>query len=168
MTNQAFTRVIRHLFHPGWLVLRAFPRRTMDRITDAVSASEREHGGEIRFAVEGALDFLPLMRGVTARDRAVQVFSDLRVWNTRADNGVLIYLLLADRDVEILADRGFNGKVAAQEWEDICREMEAHFARGEFEQGALAGISRVGALLRGHFPASAGNPNELPDAPAVI
>lgn len=168
MTNRAFTRVIRHLFHPAWLVRRAFPRRTMDRITAAVSASERDHAGEIRCVVEGALDFLSLMRGVTARDRAVQVFSDLRVWDTQDDNGVLIYLLLADRDVEILADRGFNGKVTGEEWEAICREMEGHFARGEFEQGALAGISRVDALLRRHFPVTGANPNELPDAPALI
>lgn len=172
MTNNSFIRFIRHLFHPDWLVLRAFTRRSMDRIREAVAASESGHRGEIRFAVEGALDFLPLVRGTTARDQAVQVFSDLRVWDTQADNGVLIYLLLADRDVEILADQGFNGRVSAAEWEAICREMEAHFSRGEFEQGALAGIARVDALLRRHFPATGadpgGNPNELPDAPAVI
>lgn len=121
--------------------------------------------------VEGALDLPLLLRGVTARDRAIQVFSDLRVWDTEANNGVLIYLLLADRDVEILADRGCNGKVSAQEWEVICREMEAHFGRGEFELGVLAGIARVDALLRGLFPldgVARVNPNELPDAPALI
>ncbi len=168
MTNRTLTRLIRHLFHPAWLVRRVFPPGTMDRITRAVSASELGHGGEIRFVVEGALDFPHLWHGGSARRRAIQVFSDLRVWDTEANNGVLIYLLLADRDVEILADRGFNGKVAPQEWEAICREMEACFARGEFEQGALAGITRADALLRRHFPVAGANPNELPDAPAVI
>lgn len=169
--NPSLSRHARHLFHPRWLVGRAFPRGVLDRITDAVAASERGHLGEIRFAVEGALEFPLLLRGVTARDRAVQVFSDLRVWDTEANNGVLIYVLLADRNVEILADRGFNGKVSPQEWEAICREMEAHFGRGEFELGALAGIARVDRLLRGLYPLNGEaplNPNELPDAPALI
>ena len=171
MTNRSLSRHVRHLFHPRWLVSRAFPRPVLDRVTEAVAASERRHLGEIRFVVEGALEPTHLLRGVTARERAVQVFSDLRVWDTEANNGVLIYLLLADRDVEILADRGFNGKVPLQEWESICREMEAHFGRGEFEAGALAGIARVDALLRGLYPADGlghANPNELPDAPALI
>jgi uncharacterized membrane protein len=166
--NTPVSRFVRHLFHPRWLVYRSFPERTLDRITAAVADSERGHGGEIRFVVEGALDFLPLLNGQTTRHRALEVFSRLRIWDTEANNGVLIYLLLADRDVEILADRGLNGKVSPQEWEAICREMEAHFARGEFEQGTLAGISRVDALLRRHFPVAGANPNELPDAPAVI
>ncbi len=162
------SRFVRHLFYPRWLINRSFPRRTMDRITAAVAGSERGHGGEIRFVVEGALDFLPLLKGKTARERAIEVFSRMRIWDTEANNGVLIYLLLADRDVEILADRGFTGKVSAQEWEAICREMEAHFARGEFERGALAGLARADELLSRLFPASAANPNELSDAPAVI
>jgi uncharacterized membrane protein len=168
MTNTSLSRYLRHLFYPRWLINRSFPRRTMDRITAAVADSERGHGGEIRFVVEGALDFLPLLNGESARERAIEVFSRMRIWDTEANNGVLIYLLLADRDVEILADRGFTGKVSAQEWEAICREMEAHFARGEFEQGALAGLARVDELLCRHFPATGANPNELPDAPAVI
>jgi uncharacterized membrane protein len=168
MTNTPFSRFVRHLFFPPWLINRSFPRRSMDRITAAVADSEQGHGGEIRLVIEGALDFLPLLDGETARERAVEVFSRMRIWDTQANNGVLIYLLLADRDVEILADRGFNGKVSTQEWEAICREMEAYFARGEFERGALAGLSRVDALSRRHFPAAGLNPDELPDAPAVI
>ncbi len=171
MTKRTLARHVRHLFHPRWLVGRAFPRPVLDRVTEAIAASERGHLGEIRFVVEGALDFPHLLRGVTARERAVQVFSDLRVWDTEANNGVLIYLLLADRDVEILADRGFNGKVPAETWEAICREMEAHFRRGEFAAGVLAGIARVDVLLRGLYPADGSgrdNPNELPDAPALI
>ena len=163
----SLSRFARHLFHPDWLSRRAFPRHVLESITGAVSASEQGHSGEIRFVVEGALHPLQLWRGMTARDRAAQVFSDLRVWDTEANNGVLIYLLLADRDVEILADRGLTGRVSVQDWETVCREMEAHFRAGAFERGALAGIAHVDALQRAHFPAGP-NPNELPDAPALI
>jgi uncharacterized membrane protein len=168
MTNSTFIRLLRHLSQPRWRARLAFPRAVMARIAEAVRQSERGHAGEIRFVVEAALDFPPLLRGVTARGRAVNVFSGLRVWDTEANNGVLIYLLLADRDVEIVADRGFNTRVSGAEWEAICREMEACFARGDFEAGALAGIARVDALLRRHFPLAGGNANELPDAPALL
>ncbi len=168
MGRISLTRMARHLFHPRWLVARAFPRRSLDRIGAAIAASETGHGGEIRFAVEGALGVPALLRGETARQRAVQVFSELRVWDTEANSGVLVYLLLADRDVEILADRGLNGRVAAAEWEAICREMESHFRQGEFEAGVLAGIARIDGLLRRHFPVTGENANELPDRPALI
>ncbi len=170
MAHSSIPRLIRHLFHPRWLVRLAFPKAAMARIGDAVAASERHHSGEIRFVVEGDLHVVHLMRGVTARERAVQVFSELRVWDTEANNGVLIYLLLADRDVEILADRGLDAKVAQGEWESICREMEGSFRRGAFEAGVLEGLAHVDALLRMHFPLAEGeaNPNELPDEPVVI
>lgn len=168
MTASTLPRLLRHLLQPAWRVRRLFHAAAMARIGEAVARSETGHGGEIRFVVEAALDFLPLLRGVNARERAVQVFSDLRVWDTADNNGVLIYLLLADRDVEIVADRGVSARVAATEWEAICREMEAHFRRGEFEAGALAGIARVDALLRRLYPAGGGGANELPDVPAVL
>ena len=161
-------RIFKHLLYPQWLLRRTFPDATMDRIEAAVTASERTHHGEIRFAVEGALDIAPLLRGVSARQRAVQVFSELRVWDTEANNGVLIYLLLADRDVEIVADRGFHGCVSPVQWESICREMEALFAKGEFEAGALTGIERIHALLSQHFPLRAANANELPNQPVRV
>ena len=167
MTN-TFIRLIRHLFQPRWRLRLVFTRQTLARIAEAVSRSETGHGGEIRFVAEGALDFLPLVRGITARERAVRVFSDLRVWDTEANNGVLIYLLLADRDVEIVADRGFNTRVSGREWEAICLEMEACFARGDYEAGALAGIARVDELLRRHYPATGHPANELPDQPALL
>ncbi|HNA29504.1 MAG TPA: TPM domain-containing protein [Thiobacillaceae bacterium] len=168
MGNTSLSRMARHLFHPRWLVARAFPRRSLDRITAAIAASESGHRGEIRFVVEGCLEFPALVRGATARQRAVRVFADLGVWDTEANSGVLVYLLLADRDVEILADRGLNGRVDGAEWEAICQEMETHFRRGEFEAGALAGIARIDALLRRHFPAAGAHPNELPDQPALL
>lgn len=164
----ALARIIRHLFHPDWLTRRAFPRETLARIAAAIAASEREHSGEIRFSVEGALHPFALWAGKTARQRAVEVFSELHVWDTEANNGVLIYLLLADRDVEIVADRGFRAIVTTAEWEAVCGEMERHFARGEFEAGALTGIAQAHALIARHFPVRGENPNELPDQPAVF
>ena len=103
-------------------------------IEQAIKQSEISHEGEVRFAVEAALNTLPLLRDQSARDRAVEVFSQLRVWDTEHNNGVLIYLLLADRDVEIIADRGINVKVGSEEWEKICREMEMLFVRAVLNQ----------------------------------
>ncbi|MDP2431888.1 MAG: TPM domain-containing protein [Pseudomonadota bacterium] len=161
-------RLLRHLLFPDWLIRRRFPGHVLKRIEAAVSASERHHSAELRFAVEGALHPSQLLAAMSGRERALEVFSNLRIWDTAANNGVLIYLLLADRDVEIVADRGLNGLVQPAEWEGICREMETCFQRGEFEAGALLGIERVDGLLRRHFPNSGENPNELPDAPSVL
>jgi uncharacterized membrane protein len=118
-------RFLRHLLALPGAVARAFPGNVVQRIEQAIGESEKLHDGEIRFAVEAALDPAQLWRGVTARGRAIAVFSELGVWDTERNNGVLIYLLLAERDVEIVADRGFNGKVSAEEWEQVCRGMEA-------------------------------------------
>jgi uncharacterized membrane protein len=161
-------RLLRHLLFPHWLTRRYFSGRVLARVEAAVAAAEHGHAGEFRFAVEGALHPAQLMAGMTARERALEVFSNLRIWDTAANNGVLIYLLLADRVVEIIADRGLNGLVPQAEWEAISRAMEACFRRGEFEAGALLGIERVGRLLRRHFPISGENSNELPDAPSVL
>jgi len=163
-------RIFKHLLFPHRRLLRYFPDAVMDRIEAAVAASERAHHAEIRFAVEGALDLLPLWRDFTSRQRALALFANLGVWDTEANNGVLIYLLLADRDVEIVADRGFNGRVDAAQWTTICHEMEAKFAGGAFEAGILLGIERIDRLLSQHFPAhdDAENENELPNRPVRI
>lgn len=162
-------RIARHLWKGGLHVRRIFPADALEKITQAVAASEAAHSGEIRFAVEASLDPLPLLKGVTARTRAVQVFSELGVWDTEANNGVLIYLLLADRDVEIIADRGIHAKVGADGWEKICRAMEERFRTGDFVTGVLRGIEAVGAHLQTHFPRD-GRPdiNELPDQPVIL
>lgn len=164
----AMTRILRHLFMPPWLVRRYFPRAALAGIERAISASESMHGGEIRFAVEASLDLLPLLHGQQARERALEVFSRLRVWDTEHNSGVLVYLLLADRTVEIIADRGIAAKVGDEAWERICRLMEAAFRQGRYEEGALAGIREVTSLLVAHYPAATRNPNELPDQPVVL
>jgi uncharacterized membrane protein len=157
-------RVARHLFTPPWAVRRAFPPAAMGSIEQAIAASEQRHGGEIRFVVEPALD--GIFSSPPARERALEVFSLLRLWDTDQRNGVLIYLLLADRDIEIVADRGI--RVPAQEWEAICRTMESALRRGEYGQAALDGIGAVSRLLEREFPRRAGDRNELPDRPVTL
>ncbi|MGX7743536.1 TPM domain-containing protein [Rhodopseudomonas parapalustris] len=161
-------RIGKHLFTSRGKVHRAFSPAAFDAIERAIKDSEARHAGQIRFVVEGALDGAPLFRDQPARERALDIFSQLRIWDTEHNNGVLIYLLLADRDVEIIADRGIDGRVDAAAWEAICREMEAEFRGGRFEQGVLRGIDRITAHLAEHFPRSGPGPNELSDAPVVV
>lgn len=167
-TRSRLGRLLRHLAAPPWLVRRAFPSAALASIETAIRESERAHRGELRFAVEAGLDLLPVWHGESARQRAVELFSDLRVWDTEENSGVLIYVQLVDRKVEILADRGINARVAQPEWDAICREMEQAFRHGAFEAGAVAAIRRVEALLAAHFPARPDNPNELPDRPVLL
>lgn len=161
-------RIIRHLLQHHWRARRVFPQDVLDRIEQAIKQSEAAHSGQIRFVVEGALDGRPLFRNQHARERALDVFSHLRIWDTAHNNGVLIYLLLADRDVEIIADRGIDAKVGAAGWERICRAMEAAFSAGQFERGAIDGIAAVSRELAKHFPPAGAHPNELPDKPVVM
>ena len=161
-------RILRHLVTTHWRVNRAFPRQTLNAIEQAIKASEAAHVGSIRFAVEGALHSTPLLKGQSARERALEVFSQLRVWDTEHNNGLLIYLLLADRAVEIVADRGIHSKVGSREWEAICRQMETAFKRTNYEGGVVSGIQAVTQHLMKHFPASGAARNELPDKPVVL
>lgn len=160
-------RLLRHVFALPGNVRSAFPAATMQAIERAIGESEKRHAGEIRFAVEASLEPLALWRGVSARERALEVFSELRIWDTDQNNGVLIYLLLADHDVEIVADRGIHRRVGEGEWQAICRDMEAAFAAGRFGDGVLTAIARIGAHLERHFPRAAADANELADAPVV-
>ncbi|MBA3582002.1 MAG: TPM domain-containing protein [Gammaproteobacteria bacterium] len=167
-------RIFTHLCAMNWRVKRAFPAATLLAIEHAIKASEIAHTGEIRFVVENALDGAPLFQGQTARERAIDVFSQLRIWDTEHNNGVLIYLLLADRDVEIIADRGIHSAVGAAAWETICQTMEVNFRQNAYQSGVIIGIEAITAQLVHHFPAAkttAGlnaNPNELSDTPVVL
>ncbi|MEC5217185.1 putative membrane protein [Actimicrobium sp. GrIS 1.19] len=161
-------RVARHLLMTEWQVRRAFPARSLSLIEQAIKRSESGHLGEIRFVVEGALPGRALLSGQSARARAIEVFSQLRIWDTEHNNGILIYLLLADRDVEIVADRGIHAKVGAAAWESICRAMEQAFRQGENEAAVVGGIDAVTQQLTRHFPATAGGRNELPDRVVVL
>lgn len=162
-------RSARHLFFPRLRVRRCFPAATLARIEAAIRASERAHRAELRFVVEGALDVVPVWQGLTPRERAVELFSQLRVWDTVENSGVLIYVQLADRDIEVVADRGIAAKVAQAEWDAVCRRMEAAFGAARYEAGALEALAEITALLARHFPVRDGaNPDELPDAPVIL
>lgn len=161
-------RILRHLLTPAWVLDRVFPTGVLTAIEQAVKASETRHRGELRFAVEAGLDLADLREGVSARERAVEVFSRLRVWDTEENTGVLVYVQWLDRRVEIVADRGIAARVAQAEWDGICRQMELAFRSGRFEQGAVDAVKAVGELLARHFPARPDNPNELSDRPVLL
>lgn len=163
-----FLRFLKHITTPGWVARRGFTKETLSKIEKAVRASEREHDGELRFAVEGPLPLQYLIHDRKPRQRAEDVFSQLRVWDTQHDSGVLIYVQLVDRRIEIVADRGIAAKVEQTEWDAICRAMEKVFREGRFAEGALLAIGRITALLARHFPPRGRNRNELPDKPVVL
>jgi len=162
------TRLGKHLLLNRWRVRQAFTSESLGRIENAIKASEAKHAGQIRFVVEGALDSRPLLAGQSGRERAIDLFSALRIWDTEHNSGVLIYLLLADRDVEIVADRGIDAKVGAARWRSICDAMEAEFRQGRFERGVMRGIDEITTCLAEHFPPVGAHRNELPDAPVVL
>lgn len=159
-------RLFRHLLQPPWLARRAFSPAVMRRIEDAVTQSERLHRGELRVAVEASLDLGPLLRNQSPRARACEVFAQLGVWDTAGNSGVLLYINWADRDIEIVADRGISAQVTQDQWEAICRGMEQAFHADCFEAGVLEGIRQVTELLARHFPAAEDNPDELSNHPA--
>jgi len=161
-------RVLRHFATSSAPLRRTFPASALHSIEQAIATSESSHAGEIRFVVEGALDGLPLLRGQTARERAVELFARLHVWDTEHNTGVLIYVLLADRRVEIVADRGIHAKAGGEAWSAICRGMERHFVGGDFGQGAVQGVEAISQLLTRHFPPAPGDRNELPDVPLLL
>jgi uncharacterized membrane protein len=161
-------RFFRHLFSDFWSVRRAFPADVMAAIEREIGAQEKRHDGELRFAVEASLPLNDLVAGVRGRERAIELFSRLRVWDTEQNTGVLIYLLLADRDVEIVADRGIHLQVGAAGWEAICEEMEREFARGEFQQGVIRGVQAISDLLAKHCPPRPDNSDELSNRPVIV
>lgn len=166
--KEFFTRAARHAVCGAWTVRRHFPPASMQAITAAIAASEGKQDGEIRFAVEARLDGAQLWRGVTSRERALQVFSDLRIWDTAQNNGVLIYLLLAEHKIEIIADRGMDAHVGAEGWRRLCDALRQEFSQGHFETGVIALIQAVGEELKKHYPSTTGDSNELPNSPVVL
>lgn len=160
------SRGLRHLFAPS--AARRFPAASLARIGEAIAAGERLHGGEVVFAVEAGLPLGEVLRGQDPRDRAQEVFARLRVWDTEANNGVLLYLLLADHAIEIVADRGLAGRVADGEWTEVCRAVEAGIAAGGLEAAVIDGVGRISSLLAAQFPATGEGRDELPDRPVLL
>jgi uncharacterized membrane protein len=156
----------------GWFQLgRRFTPELLDAMTQAIAAGERQHQGELRFVLESRLSPWAVLRGLDARERALQLFSDLRVWDTEHNSGVLIYLLMAEHRIEIVADRGIAARVAADAWDEVCRQMQLAYAQCDWRGGSLHGIEQIHALLQRHFPAgtqAGGDHDELPNRPLLI
>ncbi|HZV54394.1 MAG TPA: TPM domain-containing protein [Rhodocyclaceae bacterium] len=161
-------RLLKHLMMPGWWVRRAFGAADREAIGAAITASEQYHRGELRFVAEGPLPLKVSLRGTPPRARAAALFHHLGVDKTREASGILIYVQLVDRRVEILADKGIAARVAQSEWDRICREMETAFGHDAYRRGALEAIDRATRLLSLHFPARPDNINELDDRPELL
>ena len=161
-------RFFRHVWMSPIIRDQMFPRATLDAIERAVADGEKLHRGQVRFVVEAELGTGQLWRGLSARQRALEVFSMLRIWDTEENNGVLIYVMLADRKVEIIADRGIHRHVGEERWRAICRELELHYRKRDFSTGSVLAIQKISEELRFYFPATATQHNEQTDAPVVL
>jgi uncharacterized membrane protein len=162
------SRWFKHAFMPPWRWRLSFPSDVLKDIENAVKKSEMKHRGELRFAIENALAPSWVWQGMSGQQRASQIFSNLLVWDTEENSGVLIYVLLADRQVHILADRGINRCVDPSDWDNIASMMQNEFRQGLFREGAIKGIEKITVLLATHFPARSENLNELPNRPVII
>jgi uncharacterized membrane protein len=160
------SRALRHLSSTGWSMRRAFDREVLAAIEQAILETEEIHGGEICFAIEDNLSMRELWRNKTPRGRAVEVFARLGVWDTQANNGALIYVLWADRSVEIVADRGLTGSIGPHEWRAVCERMEKLFAEFRTREAVVEGIRAVSALIAREYPVADGN--ELPNRPVLL
>ena len=161
-------RLLINLFGGWFRVWQWFPRETMLRLRDAVSEGERHHAGELCIAIEARYSPWAVLTGLHTRQRAAQVFSLLRVWDTQDNSGVLLYLQLAERRVELLADRGISARVDTAQWADMCGELGRDMRAMPAEQAVVRCLGRINALLVAHFPTGADNERELPDAPIVL
>ena len=164
----SLSRLLRHLCATRAGTRRKFTDAVDSSVESAIRAAESRTSGEIRFVIETALEMGDLWAGSTPRQRAQQVFSDLHIWNTELRNGVLIYISMADRDVEIVADRGAAAVIPPASWESVCRLMEDHFRARRFTEGAIGGVEAVAGLLERHFPRGATDRNELPNQPVLL
>jgi uncharacterized membrane protein len=163
-----FKRLLRHLCSSTARTRLLFSPAVLAQIKTAIGNAEAQHSGEIRFVVETALPLAALWHNVTPRARAVQLFAHLHVWDTHANNGVLIYVLRADRAVEILADRGISARVSEAEWQAACRKVEIHYRAGRYAEGSIAAVTAVARILGQHFPGAGSGTNELPNQPILL
>ncbi|MDP3759208.1 MAG: TPM domain-containing protein [Ramlibacter sp.] len=162
-------RMLRHRWLDESDTRKAVPPDLLEQLTRRIAASEKRHTGEVRIFVEAGLPMSYLWRSATPRERAVALFGKLRVWDTEDNNGVLIYLLLAEHAIEIVADRGLARHVPPEEWRAIVARLGSALHDGRFEDGLTQTLEEVSALLVRHFPAAEGaaNANELPDEPVL-
>lgn len=160
-------RIWRHLFAPS--LQRTFPPNALQAITDAIAGGERRHGGQVMFAVEADLPMTALWQGVTPRQRAEHAFAQLRTWDTENNNGVLVYLLLADHAIELVADRGLRGRVGEAQWQAVCAHMQQQLREGALQDAVLLAIAEVSDILAGHYPPDSGSKDDaLPNTPQFL
>ncbi len=172
-TRTDWRRVWRHMVTDHRAASYLFPHTLLERLEKATRHGEQLHRGQVRLAIEGSLPVSAVRRGMTPRERALEVFGLLRLWDTEENCGVLLYVLVADRAFEIVADRGIAARVADAEWQDLSDRTAARFRAGQFGEGAQAALIEIGSLLAVHFPRRSGDPaggagNEQPDAPVII
>jgi uncharacterized membrane protein len=166
--SQRLARALRHWKTSATHGRRAFPQETLAEIAGAIAAGEQTHRGELRLIVEASMPFEAIWADVSNRQRALALFAEHGVWDTEDNCGVLIYVNLAERAVDIVADRNVNRKIDAATWQAVCQTMTDGFARGQFHDSTIAAIARVNELLRLHFPANGARRNELPDNPIML
>jgi TPM domain len=153
----------------GWFRLhRWFPANTMKSIRDEIARGERHHAGEICFAVESRFSFWSVLMGLNPHVRTREIFSSMRVWDTQDNSGVLIYLQLAERHIEILADRGIASRVPSETWQQICEQTIMELRQLQPEVAVLHCIEGIHILLAQYFPADENNPKEISDEPVIL
>ncbi len=159
------TRILRHRWMDDGDTRRAVPPELVKRLEGYVAASEARHTGEVRICVEAGMPSSYLWRDATPRARAIALFGKLRVWDTEHNNGVLVYLLLAEHAIELVADRGLNNKVSATQWQAITQRLSAALKAQKFEDGLTQALQEVSALLVQHYPLQEGQvrSNGLPN-----
>lgn len=165
---KTLSRLIRHLCTTTGAGRRAFPESTLKAIEKAITHGETCHRAEVRMIVEPSLTAQAVLNGVSPRERARDLFSQYRVWDTEENCGVLVYINLADHQVEIVADRGVGRLIAPRDWETICRRMTQGFAAGNYHDSAIAALDDLNALLQKHYPDDGSTHNQLSNQPVML
>ncbi|MGL4994616.1 MAG: TPM domain-containing protein [Deefgea sp.] len=147
-----------------------FGKGLANNLAQTITQAEQGHRGEIRLVVESSLPSVLIWQDTTPRARAIDWFSQLRVWDTEGNTGILLYLLLAENKLELVADRGIANKVPQAQWDAICAQLQTHLAQHKIEIGLSTTISQLGELLQQHFPIenAQANPDELSNQPVII
>jgi len=165
---KTYSRLLKHLFTTTVSGKRAFPPATLKQIEVSIAAGEKLHHAEVRLIVEHSLAATAVLHHTTSRQRAIELFSQYRIWDTEENCGILIYVNLADRKVEIIPDRAIANLVSQNDWHAVCRTMTHGFAQGKFHDSAIAALTQLNVLLQSQFPADATHPNQLPNSPIVL
>jgi uncharacterized membrane protein YgcG len=163
-----FSRALRHLCTTRYSGKKAFPCATLTAIQQAIADGESLHRAEIRLIVEPSLELSEIFAGVSSRQRAHELFSQYRIWDTEENAGILIYIELADHQVEIVADRGIASLIPNHYWHAICKTMTEGFAQGKYHDSVLQGLQQLNAVLQEHFPEQDRQANQLSNKPILL